>query len=209
MKLKHKIEKFRKRPFALVLFSALLVFAASVNTNASNLQSITISGKVTGASDGTPLPGVNVLLKGSNEGTITDVNGDYSIVVNDENSILIFSYIGYFTQEITVGDQSVINVEMKDDITALDEVVVTALGIKREERSLGYSVGRVKGEEVTRVAQENVLNALTGKVAGATINSTGGTGSSVSMVIRGATSLNTDNQPLFCSGWYPDGKFIE
>ncbi len=80
---------------------------------------------------------------------------------------------------------------------ALEEVVVTALGIKREEKSLGYSVGKVAGEELTRVAQENVLNSMAGKVSGVTINSTGGTGSSVSMVIRGATSLSSDNQPLF------------
>ncbi len=197
MKLKYHLEKTIRLPHSLIIFSVLLMLAASARADSGKLQSITVSGKVTSSSDGSALPGVNVLLKGSNEGTITDVDGNYSIVVPDQNSVLIFSYIGYFTQEITVGDQSVINIEMKDDVTALDEVVVTALGIKREERSLGYSVGKVKGEEVTRVAQENVLNALTGKVAGATISSTGGTGSSVSMVIRGATSLNTDNQPLF------------
>src|SRR5210317_1120279 len=86
---------------------------------------------------------------------------------------------------------------MEESTEALEEVVVTALGIKRSEKSLGFSVGRVDGEELTRVAQENVLNSMAGKVSGVTINSTGGTGSSVSMVIRGATSLSTDNQPLF------------
>ena len=197
IELKHIIKNYKKPSFVFAILGTLLMFMVSVNVHASYQQMITVSGKVTSVTDGSALPGVNVLLKGTNEGTITDVNGEYSINVNNEGAVLIFSYIGFFSQEIVVGGQSVINIEMIEDITSLDEVVVTALGIKREERSLGYAVSKIKGEEVTRVAQENVLNALSGKVAGATINSTGGTGSSVSMVIRGATSLNTDNQPLF------------
>jgi len=86
---------------------------------------------------------------------------------------------------------------MSENILALDEVVVTALGITRKEKSLGYSVGKVSGDALVRVAQENAINSLAGKVSGVQINSTGGTGSSVSMVIRGATSLSNDNQPLF------------
>ena len=180
-----------------MIFSLVLVAALLANANPGYAQAITVTGKVSGAGDGIGLPGVNVLIKGGDEGTITDANGAYSIAVNDANAVLIFSYIGYLSEEVTVGGQSVINIELIEDITALDEVVVTALGIKREERSLGYAVSNLEAEEVTRVAQENVLNALSGKVAGATISSTGGAGSSVSMVIRGATSLSTDNQPLF------------
>jgi len=174
-----------------------LLLTAGVSTNAEILQGITITGKITNSVDGAGLPGVNVLIKGSLEGTITDIDGNYSLEVVDENSILVLSYVGYHTQEIVVGSRTVIDVEMSEDITALNEIVITALGIKREEKSLGYSVAKVDGEELTRVVQENVLNSMSGKVAGVTINSTGGTGSSVSMVIRGATSLSTDNQPLF------------
>jgi TonB-linked SusC/RagA family outer membrane protein len=172
----------------------LSVFPALANVSFQGTQ---ITGKVTSSMDQSGLPGVNVALKDGQGGTITDVDGNYTLQVPSANTVLVFSYVGFISEEILVGNQTVINLEMVEDITSLTEVVVTALGIQREERSLGYSVGKVDGEEVNRVAQENVLNSLSGKVAGATINSTGGTGSSVSMIIRGATSLNTDNQPLF------------
>jgi len=160
-------------------------------------QSKQVSGKVSSSEDGLGIPGVNVLIQGSQTGTATDVNGDYSIQVSGDNPVLVFSYIGFQTVLDEVGNRSVIDLEMNPDASDLGEVVVTALGIRREEISLGYSIERVGGEEMTRVAQESFLNAMSGKVAGATISTTGGTGSSVSMVIRGATSLSSDNQPLF------------
>lgn len=169
--------------------------ARADNNNAD--QALKVSGKVTSASDGSELPGVNVVIKGLSEGTITDMDGNYSLEVPAVDAILVFSYVGYTTVEIQVNGRSVIDLELTESIESLNEIVVTALGIKREERSLGFSVGRVDGEELTRVAQENVLNSMAGKVPGVAISSTGGTGSSVSMVIRGAYSLNTDNQPLF------------
>ena len=160
-------------------------------------QSRKVTGKVTSTGDGLGIPGVNVLLQGGQTGTATDVNGEYSITVPDNNAVLVFSFIGFEPVNEVVGNRSVINVSLSEDASEMNEVVVTALGIKREEISLGYSIERVEGEEMTRVAQESFLNAMAGKVAGATISTTGGTGSSVSMVIRGATSLSTDNQPLF------------
>ncbi|WP_149304797.1 SusC/RagA family TonB-linked outer membrane protein [Pareuzebyella sediminis] len=157
----------------------------------------TVTGSVTSVEDGMPLPGVTIVLKGTNTGVTTDFDGDYSIQVGNGEGILVFSYLGFETLEIAVNGRSSIDVAMEPGTQALDEVVVTALGIKREDKSLGYSVERVAAEELTRVAQENVLNSLSGKVAGVTLNNTGGTGSSVSMVIRGAISLSSDNQPLF------------
>lgn len=157
----------------------------------------TITGTVTLASDGQPIAGANVLIKGTQAGTVTDKRGAYSITVNDNNAVLVFSFIGHKTQEVQVGNKSVINVSLEENNEVLGEVVVTALGIKREARSLGYAVGEVQGKDLSRVAQENVLNSLAGRVPGVQINSTGPTGSSVSMIIRGAKSLNTDNQPLF------------
>ncbi len=156
-----------------------------------------VTGTVTDGVDGSPLLGVTVMVKGGAVGTATDMDGAYSIEVASAEDILVFSYIGYQTQEIVVGSQTRIDIAMSDNAETLNEVVVTALGLSRQEKSLGFSVERVEGEELTRVTQENVLNGLAGKVAGVTINSTGGTGSSVSMVIRGATSLSSDNQPLF------------
>src|SRR5690606_28436134 len=146
--------------------------------------------------DGFPLPGVTIILKGTTQGTSSDFDGNYSMNVPTDG-VLVFSYVGFKTTELAVSGRTTLNVAMETSAESLDEVVVTALGIKREEKSLGYSVENVAGEELSRVAQENVLNSLSGKVAGVTLNSTGGTGSSVSMVIRGATSLSSDNQPLF------------
>lgn len=160
-------------------------------------QNATVSGKVTSSDDGTALPGVNVFVKGTQNGAITDVNGNFSLSAPGDNPTLVFSYIGYNTQEVSVAGRSVVDVTLELNTAMLSEVVVTALGIKREERSLGYAVGKVKGEDLTHVAQENVLNGLAGRLPGVSINSTGGAGSSVKMNIRGTRSLNSDNQPLF------------
>lgn len=157
---------------------------------------INVRGQVTGE-EGEGLPGVNVLEKGTTNGTITDISGNFSLNVAGSASVLVFSSIGYQTQETTVGDQQTFNISLQTDIRSLNEVVVTALGIEREERSLGYDVANVEGEQLRQVSQENVLSSLAGRVPGVTINQTSGPGSSLSVIIRGATSLTTDNQPLF------------
>ncbi|MEO6684925.1 MAG: SusC/RagA family TonB-linked outer membrane protein, partial [Dyadobacter sp.] len=170
-------------------------FLASPDARKSLMK---INGKVIAAKDGTVMPGVNVLLKGSQVGTTTDVSGAYSIDVTGDNPILIFSYIGFIPQEVPVLKQSVIDISLVESVETLKEAVVTALGIKREKRSLGYSVGSIEGTALTQTPQNNVLNAMAGKVAGVQISQMGGgVGSSVSMIIRGASSLNGDNQPLF------------
>jgi TonB-linked SusC/RagA family outer membrane protein len=188
----------------IVLVSALLVAPVSglaLNTTKIGLQKNvldrTVTGTVTSKSDNIRMPGVNVILKGTQRGTTTDAEGRYSIDVPDGNATLIFSFVGYQASEAAVGNRSVVDASLAVSSENLNEVVVTALGIKREERSLGYNVGKVEGKEMTKVVQENVLNSISGRIAGVTVNATGGTGSSVSMVIRGATSLNSDNQPLF------------
>ncbi|NNE76557.1 MAG: SusC/RagA family TonB-linked outer membrane protein, partial [Pricia sp.] len=147
--------------------------------------------------DGDLLPGVSVVLKGTITGVTTDFDGNYSIQVPGEDAVLVFSYIGMTTKEITVGNRTEINVTLEPSSEELDEVVVTALGISREKKSLGYAVSEVDGDAIDNVPQENALNALSGKISGVAINSTGAPGSSVSMVIRGSTSLSSDNQPLF------------
>jgi TonB-linked SusC/RagA family outer membrane protein len=146
---------------------------------------------------GESLPGVNVIVVGTTQGSITDLEGNFSIEVPGDESVLRFSYVGMETQDVTVGSRTVINVTLATLSVGLDEVVVTALGISRETKSLGYSVGEVDGEDLTNVPQENIMNSLAGRVSGVAINSTAGPGSSVSMVIRGASSLTSDNQPLF------------
>jgi len=179
----------------LVVFALAMLFTTS-NVFAQATNEITVKGKVTDV-NGVGLPGLTVAVKGTAQGTITDNQGNYTITVENEDAVLVFSFVGFATKEVEINGQSVINVIMEESAEALEEVVVTALGIRREEKSLGFSVGKVDGEELTRVAQENILNSMAGKVSGVTINSTGGAGSTVSMVIRGATSMTTDNQPLF------------
>jgi TonB-linked SusC/RagA family outer membrane protein len=182
--------------FVLLLPPVLPVCAAAGDNPALLFQEIKITGRVT-AEDGLGLPGVTVVEKGTTNGTITDADGKYAIRVSGAGVTLVFSFVGFETQEVAVGDRRVIDVVMREEVKRLDEVVVTALGITRQEKSLGFAVGKVNGDELDKVVQENVVNSLAGKVAGVTINATGGTGSSVSMVIRGATSLSSDNQPLF------------
>jgi TonB-linked SusC/RagA family outer membrane protein len=147
---------------------------------------------------GQPLPGVTVVVKGTTQGTVTNADGEYSLSNIPENATLVFSFVGMRTQEIVVRDQTRIDVRMEEETIGLDDVVVTALGITREKKSLGYSVGEVGGEELNVTPQVGVLNSMQGKVAGLQISQTYGIrGSSVNMTIRGASSLNSDNQPLF------------
>ncbi|MGB5554591.1 MAG: carboxypeptidase-like regulatory domain-containing protein, partial [Flavobacteriaceae bacterium] len=189
---------YNKNRFKRFLVSALtVILCLGAFTTSAQGTDFEVSGTVTSSEDNVPLPSVSIVLKGTATGVTTDFDGQYNIKIPNGNGILIFSYLGLKTKEVAVNGQSVLNVSLETDAQALDEVVVTALGIKREDKSLGYSVENVAAEELTRVAQENVLNAMSGKVAGVTLNSTGGTGSSVSMVIRGAISLSSDNQPLF------------
>jgi TonB-linked SusC/RagA family outer membrane protein len=162
----------------------------------SALAQRTVGGVVSDDS-GELLPGASVVIKGTTRGVITDIDGNYSISVPDASSVLIFSFVGMETQEIVVGNQTTINVTMISSSIGLDDVVVTALGMTRQKKSLGYSVGEVEGEALTTVAQENVINSLAGRVSGVQINQTSGDGSSTSIVIRGASSLTSDNQPLF------------
>ena len=181
----------------------LSVFLTIISFSAVQSQTKTITGKVSSAEDGEVLSFVNVTIQGTTKGVVTDDAGKYSIDVDGATSVLEFSFVGYETQLVTVGNQVVINVALAASSQRLNEVVVTALGITREEKSLGYSVGKVKGDALRTVSQENVINALAGRVAGVTVNQTSIVGSSTSIVIRGATSLTSDNQPLFIINGVP------
>lgn len=161
-------------------------------------QQRTVTGTVTSAENGEPLPGVNVVLEGAAIGTVTDLDGNYTLSVPENGGALVFSFIGLETRRVEIGNQSVINVVLESDVRQLTEVVVTALGIERERRSLGYSVENVTGEQVQQVAEPDALRALQGKVAGVNISGSGGApGSSTRITIRGNSSLLGNNQPLF------------
>ncbi len=159
-------------------------------------QEQVISGKVTSAEDGSAIPGVNVILKGTSTGTTSDVDGNYKLSV-PSGGTLIFSFIGLVSQEFAVGSQSVIDVSMVSDVRQLGEVVVTALGISRDKKSLGYATQEVKGDELSTVKSGNFVNALSGKAAGIQIKRTTNIGGSTNVVIRGNASLTGSNQALF------------
>lgn len=167
-----------------------------VEKESSNQEKRKISGIVKDAA-GIPITGANVVVKGTTIGNVTDIDGHFTLDV-PENAILTISYIGYLTQEIAVRNKSDFSIQLKEDSETLDEVVVTALGIKRQKRSLGYSTATVKGDEFTEARDLNIGNALTGKVAGVSVtgNATGPGGSS-RVVIRGNASLSGNNQPLY------------
>ena len=161
-------------------------------------QTRNITGTVTSATEGEGvLPGVTVTVKGTTIGILTDLNGKFTIPVPPNAVTLIFSYIGMKKQEIPVTDQNVINVVMESDILGLDEVVVTALGISREKKSLGYSVQEVKGDNISKTKESNFVNSLSGKVSGVQIKQSNTMGGSANILIRGNKSLMNNNQALF------------
>jgi TonB-linked SusC/RagA family outer membrane protein len=176
----------------------------SINTASQPpLQQLKVSGKVTDKT-GAPLPGVSIKIKNSTGGTTTTPEGNYSILVPDADAVLVFTYMGFITQEVKVAGRSSIEIKLLDDAKMLDDVVVTALGISKERKALAYSVTEVKGDEFTQARENNVANALTGKVAG--VNATGlstGPGGSSRVIIRGNGSLSGGNQPLYVINGMP------
>ena len=157
-----------------------------------------ISGTVTASDDGAPLPGVNVIIKGSSEGVITNIDGNYELNVSSESDVLVFSFIGMKSQEVSVSGRSVIDIAMEIDALGLEEIVVTAMGISREKKALGYAVTDIQSEEIVRSNNNNVVNSLSGKVAGVFVTSSAGTAGSASFVeIRGSSSISGNNRPLF------------
>ncbi len=179
-----------------ILLSLILLFM--MISSISLAQERKITGKVTFADDGSPVPGANVTLKNSAIGVITDVNGNYSINVPEAGGILVFSYIGLATVEQEIGSRSSIDVKMATDVTELSEIVVTAVGIEREKKALGYAVADLGSEKVQQRAEPDAVQALQGKVPGVNIiGSDGAVGSGNNITIRGNSSMLGNNQPLF------------
>ncbi len=176
----------------------LLVLMVSVMGFTSSWAQKTVTGTVTSEEDRTPVPGVNVIVKGTTIGTVTDIDGKYMINVPGPDAILVFSFIGLATEEVKVGNQSVIDMVMTADIHQLTEVVVTAVGIEANKAELGYSIESVKAEELVNARETNLVEALSSKAAGVLVTgSSGSPGASASIRIRGSKSVNGSNQPLF------------
>src|SRR5690242_2129487 len=161
-------------------------------------QERVVSGKVTSAEDGTTLPGVNVVVKGTATGTVTDALGTYRLTVPASGSTLVFSFIGLVTQEVEINSRSTIDLQMAQDVTQLGEVVVTAQGNVRQTKTIGYSVTQVDNEEATKGRTNDQMTSLQGKVAGLTISqNSGAPGASSRVVLRGYSSIGGNNQPLY------------
>ncbi len=171
--------------------------------DAADDQERSISGKVTDAA-GLPLVGVTVLVTGTNFAAVTDVNGGYTVRVPGSGAEIVYSYIGYQSQQRIVGSQTVINLALQESTAEIGAVVVTALGIKRDQKSLTYNVQQIAGDDISIVKDVSVVNSLVGKVAGVRINqSSSGTGGSTRVVMRGAKSLFGDNNVLYVLNGIP------
>ncbi|MEO8774557.1 MAG: SusC/RagA family TonB-linked outer membrane protein [Gelidibacter sp.] len=173
--------------FSFLLLTAQVLFA----------QNKEIKGTVTSKEDGIPIPGVNVIVEGTSNGVQTNFDGNYSLNAK-VGDILKFSYLGLKMEKVTVGADTTINVFLQEDVESLSEVVVTALGIKRQKKELGYAVQEVKGDDLDRVITTNVASALSGKVSGVDVSMPStGAGGSTRVIIRGISSIGENNQPLY------------
>ncbi|HPF50443.1 MAG TPA: SusC/RagA family TonB-linked outer membrane protein [Draconibacterium sp.] len=179
----------------IAIFLSILLFMGNLVALA---QTKTLTGTVTSDEDGTPIPGVSVSVKGTTVGTVTNFDGEYSLNTPEDAATLIFSFVGMESQEIAISGRLKIDVTMKSQTIGVDEVVVTALGIQKKAKALGYSVQEVDGTELAKSGNTNIANALQGKVAGLNITpSSGMPGASSSITIRGARSFSGNNQPLY------------
>ncbi len=184
------------------IFLALMLFIGAQVALAQR----TITGKVTSSDDGAGIPGATILVKGTVVGAITDVDGKYTLNVPKDKNVVLVSFVGMKTQEITLGTDNLLNVVLAPDIQELEGVVVTALGVTREKKALGYSVQDVKGDALQTDGSANVINSLSGRVAGVQVTSASGNmGGSSRILIRGINSISGNNQPLFVI----DGTIID
>lgn len=177
----------------LCLLGICLIF-----TQAVNAQNVAVKGRVTDASTNEPLPGINVVVKNTSLGTVTDINGAFSINVQS-GQVLVFSSIGYVSEERIVSGSEALEITLVPDMKTLNEVVVTAeFGMKRVARTIGSSVQNVKGSDISESGRDNFISALQGRIAGMTVTSSGGApGSSTTVVLRSVTSISGNNQPLY------------
>ncbi|MDX2444573.1 MAG: TonB-dependent receptor plug domain-containing protein [Bacteroidales bacterium] len=179
----------------LYVVAFLLIVAMVGNVFA---QERTITGTVTSADDGMELPGASVVIPGTQQGTVTDVSGRYSLSVPEGTTQLEYSFVGMKPILVSIVGLNTVDVVLEMQSMALNEVVVTSLGISRERKSLGYAVSEVSGDEVSTVKETNVINSLAGRVSGVNITqSTSGPGGGTRVIIRGNNSLSGNNQPLY------------
>ncbi|MGE5425327.1 MAG: carboxypeptidase-like regulatory domain-containing protein, partial [Syntrophothermus sp.] len=178
-------------------FMILLALMLFIGMQVASAQR-TITGTVTSSEDKAPIPGATVLVKGTTIGVITDVDGKFTLSVPQDKNVILVSFVGMKTQEITLGTENTYNVVLEPEVKELEGVVVTALGITREKKALGYAVQDVKGDVLQTTGSSNVINQLSGRIAGVQITTaTGNMGGSSRVLIRGINSISGNNQPLY------------
>src|SRR6187402_321087 len=195
--MKKLLTGFKPEKHVSLLAGLMLIFFSF----SSQAQSIKLNGVVTGKPDGLPLDGVTIRVKGTARATQTNNAGRFSISVNT-GDILQFSFIGYTPVELSVSDTSV-QVSLEQAKGTLNEVVVTALGIARQKKSLGYAVQELKSKDISETSEPNLVNTIEGKVAGVRVTNSQGEMGSSRIVIRGETSISGNNQPLFVINGFP------
>jgi len=177
--------------------SLLLAFLGFIGLQVVFAQTRNLSGTVTSGDDGSSIPGASVIVKGTTLGTVTDMDGKFSLKIPPTAKTLMIAFVGMASQEIAIGNQTTINIKMTAERLDVDEVVVTALGISREKKSLGYASQSVKGDNISAVKTSNFMNSLSGKVSGVQIKKNTNMGGSTNVVLRGSKSLNNSNQVLY------------
>ena len=187
-----------KKGFRFLGASMIALVLVAFAVQATHAQVTTVTGTVLSAEEDAPLPGVNIVEAGTTIGTASDVDGTFVLAVSSPNATISVSYVGFVTQTISLQGQSDIIVRLEEDLELMEEVVVTAFGIERQERALGFSITEISGEDLREVRENNVANSLAGKVAGVLVSkpATGPAGSS-RVIIRGVSSLGEDSQPLY------------
>jgi TonB-linked SusC/RagA family outer membrane protein len=178
--------------------SLLLSLAMLITAGMAFAQDRTVSGKITSSEDGSAIPGVNVVVKGTTTGAVTDIDGNYKLSVPAEGGTLVFSFIGLETQEVEIGSRSVIDISMASDAEQLSEVVVTAIGIEQEKVAIGYGISVVDNDLIENRQNADIGRILRGKATGVDIQATSGlAGSGTNIIIRGYSSISGTNQPFF------------
>ncbi|HZK92703.1 MAG TPA: SusC/RagA family TonB-linked outer membrane protein [Prolixibacteraceae bacterium] len=177
--------------------SLLLAFLAFIGLQVVLAQTRNISGTVTSGDDGSSIPGASVIVKGTTLGTVTDMDGKFSLKIPATAKALMVTFVGMQSQEVPIGNQSTVNVKLTSERLAVDEVVVTALGIAREKKSLGYASQEVKADNMGAVKSNNFMNSLSGKISGVQIKKNTNMGGSTNVILRGSKSLTNSNQVLY------------
>lgn len=191
-------------------FTVIFLFCCCLLASFASQAQQTVNGKVVSSEDQQPLPGVNILVKGTTNGTITDADGNFSIPVRPEDDVLVFSFVGLITQEIPVSGRTTFNIVLESDAQQLSEVVVTALGIEKDKSKIGYSVQELKGEDIVKSREPNPVNSLVGKIAGLTVASSAEILGAPSLYLRGKKPLFVvDGVPIQSDTWNISADDIE